>query len=200
MRVNPVRRCKGIGGCRPPLPSEDSRSFNASLKSLFYESKAERSAKLPLHQSHPRPWRSPCSPALLRQSIQPFLSEGWSPWSFLRIGAPDIGSFERKIAIDFTVRDYQVKTIESPAELKRILGLRRSVFHSEFARKWISLRSDFDQFDLLGDHLAIFDRQAGKVAGAYRVIPSAWCRRKFYSSTEFDIEIGSSRRPARSSS
>ena len=124
--------------------------------------------------------------ALLRQSVLPLFPELDSPWRFLRPKTLDIGSFRRKVAVDFTVRDYQVKTVESPSELKQILGLRRSVFHYEFARKWISFKSDFDSFDLVGDHLAIFDRKAGKVAGVYRLIPSSASRR-FYSSTEFDL-------------
>jgi putative hemolysin len=94
--------------------------------------------------------------------------------------------FQRKIAVDFTARTYRVKTVETQAELKQVLGLRRSVFHYEFARKWISLKSDKDEFDDVADHLAIFDEKNGKIAGVYRLIPSHASRR-FYSSTEFDV-------------
>jgi putative hemolysin len=125
--------------------------------------------------------------ALLRQTLMPLPPVLVRPRQLLRAGRPDINTFARKIEVDFSVRDYQVKTIATPAELKRILGLRREVFHYEFARKWLSLKSDFDAFDLAGDHLAIFDRKAGKVAGVYRLIPSTFSRR-FYSSTEFDVD------------
>lgn len=90
------------------------------------------------------------------------------------------------ILVDFSVRDYHVKTIENKAELKQALALRRSVFHYEFAKKWISLRSDQDEFDTAADHIAIFDRKANRIAGVYRLIPSS-ATSKFYSASEFDI-------------
>lgn len=90
------------------------------------------------------------------------------------------------ILVDFTVRDYHVKTIENRAELKQVLALRRSVFHYEFAKKWISLKSDQDEFDQVADHVAIFDRKAGRIAGVYRLIASSG-EGKFYSDTEFEI-------------
>jgi putative hemolysin len=90
------------------------------------------------------------------------------------------------ILVDFSVRDYHVKTIENQRELKQALALRRSVFHYEFARKWLSLKSDQDEFDAGADHIAIFDRKAGRIAGVYRLIPSRRAE-KFYSNTEFEI-------------
>jgi putative hemolysin len=102
--------------------------------------------------------------------------------------------FQRKVKVDFAARDYRVKTIETAEELKQVLKLRRSVFHYEFAKKWISLRSDRDQFDDIADHLAIFDEKAGRIAGVYRLIPSnigalttRADARGFYSNSEFDI-------------
>lgn len=100
--------------------------------------------------------------------------------------------FRRKVKVDFTARDYRVKTIETAEELKQVLRLRRSVFHYEFAKKWLSLKSDRDQFDDIADHLAIFDEKKGCIAGVYRLIPSnlgtlAVRERGFYSNSEFDI-------------
>lgn len=90
------------------------------------------------------------------------------------------------IVVDFTVRDYHVKTIENRAELKQVLALRRSVFHYEFAKKWVSLKSDQDEFDSIADHVAIFDRKEGRIAGVYRLINTG-ATDKFYSDTEFEI-------------
>ena len=90
------------------------------------------------------------------------------------------------ILVDFSVRDYHVKTVTNRAELKQVLALRRSVFHYEFAKKWISLKSDQDEFDDIADHVAIFDRKAGRIAGVYRLIPTGPAG-KFYSDTEFEI-------------
>ena len=95
--------------------------------------------------------------------------------------------FSQKVKVDFTVRDYRVKTIDTVAELKQVLALRRNVFHFEFAGKWISLRSDKDEFDQLADHLAIFDEKTGRLAGCYRMIPS-FGSHKFYSAGEFAID------------
>lgn len=94
--------------------------------------------------------------------------------------------FNQKVKVDFTVRDYRVKTIDTVAELKQVLALRRAVFHLEFAGKWISLKSDKDQFDALADHLAIFDEKSGRLAGCYRMIPS-FSSSKFYSAGEYQI-------------
>ena len=118
---------------------------------------------------------------LLRQNVGLFLPDALR--TFPRLVKPQ---FERKIKVDFVARDYRVKTVETQAELKQVLGLRRSVFHYEFAKKWISLKSDKDEFDDVADHLAIFDEKTGKIAGVYRLIPSHVSRR-FYSNTEFDI-------------
>lgn len=120
---------------------------------------------------------------LLRQNVMPHLQE---PRKLLRVLSDGRRDFTRKIAVDFTVRGYRVKTVETERELRQILALRRSVFHYEFAGKWLSLRSDRDCFDAQADHLAIFDEKTGAAAGVYRLIPSATSR-SFYSSTEFDI-------------
>lgn len=120
---------------------------------------------------------------LLRQTVRPLVPEAIRPWTVLRGGA---AAFMRKVEIDFTVRDYRVKTVDSPAELKQVLALRRSVFHYEFAKKWLSLRSDQDNFDASADHLAIFDLKANRVAGVYRLITSH-TGAPFYSDTEYDI-------------
>jgi putative hemolysin len=111
--------------------------------------------------------------ALLRQNY----------FAFVPVRQP---RFSQKVKVDFTVRDYRVKTIDTAAELKQVLALRRAVFHFEFAGKWISLRSDKDEFDRLADHLAIFDEKSGRLAGCYRMIPS-FASHKFYSAGEFDI-------------
>ncbi|MBM4251401.1 MAG: GNAT family N-acetyltransferase [Deltaproteobacteria bacterium] len=127
---------------------------------------------------------------LVRDNVAPLVPNFIRPWTILRGGANE---FVRKVEVDFKVRDYRVKTVESPSELKQVLALRRSVFHYEFAGKWLSLRSDQDEFDVHADHLAIFDEKAGVVAGVYRLIASEFAA-PFYSATEFDISqfLGSS--------
>ena len=52
-----------------------------------------------------------------------------------------------RTSIDFTVRQFQVKTVRSSEEFRQVLALRRAVFHQEFAGKRFSWRSDKDRFD-----------------------------------------------------
>jgi putative hemolysin len=101
--------------------------------------------------------------------------------------------FPRKVEVDFTVRNFRVKTVATEAELRGVLALRKRVFHLEFAGKRVSLRSDKDPLDDVADHLAIFDTTApagpfgsstGKAIGVYRLIAGAG---PFYSDSEFDI-------------
>lgn len=117
--------------------------------------------------------------AILRQAM-PRLPE------LSRLTFPPPCSPVKRITIDFTVRNFQVKTISSSHELRQILALRRSVFHHEFAGKRFRLRSDKDEFDDSADHLAIFDLKANQVAGVYRLINSdSEC--PFYSASEYEI-------------
>ncbi len=126
---------------------------------------------------------------LLRHSVFPLLApETARPWRFLRPVSP---AYPRRVALDFKVRDFRVKTIDSMAEFRQVLSLRRTVFHLEFAGKKVSFRSDKDEFDASADHLAIFDEKAGCLAGVYRMIPShigGECQKaSFYSNTEFTV-------------
>ena len=91
-----------------------------------------------------------------------------------------------RVEVDFTVRGFRVKTVTTAAEKKQVLALRRSVFHYEFAKKWLSLRSDADEFDTVADHLAIFDTERGRLAGVYRLIKADGTG-PCYSGSEFDL-------------
>lgn len=118
--------------------------------------------------------------SILRQAI-PLLSELQAP----RFRPPV--KLMRGTEVDFTVRNFQIKTIDSPAEFRQVLGLRRDVFHREFAGRKLCWRSDKDRYDDVADHLAIFDRESNKIAGVYRLIDSQSAG-TFYSSSEFDID------------
>jgi putative hemolysin len=94
--------------------------------------------------------------------------------------------FQRKVAVDFTVRNFRVKTIESSAEMRQVLALRHKVFHLEFSGKRLSLTTDKDQYDLKADHLAIFDLATSRLAGVYRLMSSRRTE-NFYSQSEFHL-------------
>ncbi len=95
-------------------------------------------------------------------------------------------SFQRKVALEFSAKNFTVKTIETDAELSEILSLRRKVFHREFAGKLIALRSDRDQFDRHADYLAVIDQRTSSIVGTYRLIASCFAP-EFYSQAEFNL-------------
>lgn len=120
--------------------------------------------------------------SLFRQSTASLLPD----WTRSRANSASRRPFPRKFVVDFEARGYRVKTIDSMAEMRQVLALRRTIFHFEFAKKWISLSSDRDQFDVKADHLAITCQETGRIVGVYRLIVSG-PDQSYYSSTEFDI-------------
>lgn len=90
------------------------------------------------------------------------------------------------IAIDFSVRNFRIKTASSPEELGAVLQLRRKIFHHEFAGRKFSFGFEKDRFDDYADQLCIFDTDKGEAVGVYRLISSR-PGVEFYSSTEYDI-------------
>lgn len=96
-------------------------------------------------------------------------------------------SFTRKVAIEFQVRNFLVKTVETYDEFEQVLDLRDTVFQKEFAKKKFSLRSDRDRFDNNADFLIVLDTDSQQLVGTYRVISSCFTD-EFYSETEFDLD------------
>ncbi|WP_297889737.1 GNAT family N-acetyltransferase [Sulfurihydrogenibium sp.] len=95
-----------------------------------------------------------------------------------------IKNFRKKITVNIETNSYIVKTAESTSELLDLLKLRFEVF-LEGKKKLIPV--DFDEYDLLADHLMIVDKKSGKPVGTYRLISSTFSK-KFYSESEFYIE------------
>lgn len=95
-----------------------------------------------------------------------------------------IKNFQKKVDIHIETNSYIVKTAETTSELLDLLRLRFEVF-LEGKRKIIPI--DFDEYDLLADHLMIIDKKSGKPVGTYRLISSKFSN-KFYSESEFYID------------
>ncbi len=95
-----------------------------------------------------------------------------------------IKSFQPKIHINIETSSYIVKTAQNTSELLDLLKLRFEVF-LEGKRKLIPV--DFDEYDLLADHLMVVDKKSGKPVGTYRLISSRFSN-KFYSESEFFID------------
>mgnify|MGYP001773609005 CR=1 FL=1 len=95
-----------------------------------------------------------------------------------------IKNFKRKVNIHIETNSYIVKTAQTKNELLDLLKLRFEVF-LEGKKKLIPI--DFDEYDLLADHIIIIDKKTGKPIGTYRLISSLFSN-KFYSETEFYID------------
>lgn len=122
----------------------------------------------------------------------PELLNTLSPSQYLRWPFPTIRKveslklFRPKVRIYIERDAYVLKTVESSWELKEALELRYRVFHQELLGKPGKPKLDYDDFDLIGDHLIIVDKKQSRIVGTYRLISSSWSSR-FYSAQEFDL-------------
>jgi len=95
--------------------------------------------------------------------------------------------FSNKVSVFFERGRYTVKTADSFYEVSQALALRYQVFHREFQNKVIPFGSDWDELDLISDHLIIKDNNTEEVVGTYRLICNLFCN-SFYSVNEFQCE------------
>jgi len=95
--------------------------------------------------------------------------------------------FSKKISVLLERGRYTVKTADSFYEVSQALNLRYQVFHREFQNKVIPFGSDWDELDLISDHLIIKDRNTDEVVGTYRLICNLFSN-SFYSVNEFQCE------------
>lgn len=95
--------------------------------------------------------------------------------------------FVSKVPLQIERGNYIIKTADSFFEVSQALALRYQVFHREFQNKVIPFGSDWDDLDLLADHLIIKRKDTDEVIGTYRLICSAFSK-KFYSVEEFQCE------------
>jgi len=95
--------------------------------------------------------------------------------------------FHTKIRLCLHKGRYTVKTVSEPAELEKVLQLRREVFFGQRAGKSPYLSIDIDRFDLSCDHIMVAERATGKIVGTYRLNSSLFTK-SFYSAKEFDMD------------
>lgn len=98
-----------------------------------------------------------------------------------------INNFRPKLRFQFEVGQFEVKTAQTPSELRKILGLRHKVFLEEGLGRTNTLQIDFDKFDLVADHILLINKISNEVIGTYRILSSDLVK-SFYSSTEFTTE------------
>jgi putative hemolysin len=89
--------------------------------------------------------------------------------------------------------DLEVRLARSEAEVRAAQRLRYRIFYEEMAARPTSdmqaAARDFDEFDLICDHLLVVDVTSDAVVGTYRLIRRSAALRhgRFYSSDEYDI-------------
>jgi len=95
-------------------------------------------------------------------------------------------AFRAKVPLQVEVKNFVVKTVDSAADLEKILRLRYKVFYSEYCERKRLFAIDVDEFDVICDHLMIIDTKSNSCVGTYRLNCSLFNNR-FYSETEFGI-------------
>jgi putative hemolysin len=95
-------------------------------------------------------------------------------------------TFRAKVPLQVEVKNFIVKTVDSAADLEKILRLRYKVFYSEYCERKRLFAIDVDEFDVICDHLMIIDTKTRACVGTYRLNCSLFNNR-FYSETEFGI-------------
>ncbi len=96
-------------------------------------------------------------------------------------------AFRPKVPLQLELRNFVLKTVETAAELDKILRLRYKVFYKEFLEKRRLFAVDLDEFDLICDHLMIIDKKTNACVGTYRLNCSRF-NDHFYAATEFQMD------------
>jgi len=97
----------------------------------------------------------------------------------------ELRSFKRKVAINFKVGKYTVRTAETADDVYWALRLRYRVFFKKYLGRALPLGLDTTPYDLDADHLLVCDPD-GIIVGTYRLRSSTFTKR-FYSMSEFHL-------------
>ncbi len=105
----------------------------------------------------------------------------------------------RRAAVDQRSGNLEVRLARSDADIDAAQALRYRIFYEAMAAQptpeMAARRRDFDDFDMLCDHLLVIDHALGSgpesVVGTYRLIRRAAAERigGFYSASEYDIGV-----------
>lgn len=100
---------------------------------------------------------------------------------------PDFSLFKQKVPLLIDTDDFIVKTAENKDEILKAQKLRHDIFLEEWQGKTHESGLDFDDYDVIADHLMIIDKKTQEIVGTYRLIHSQFST-KFYSQTEFVLD------------
>lgn len=93
--------------------------------------------------------------------------------------------FQCKFALCFETEGFIVKTAGSLSELQRVLMLRHQVFMAN--DDMYSYGYEFDDYDMLADHIIIQSKHTDEIVATYRLISSLYSS-SFYAQKEFNID------------
>lgn len=97
-----------------------------------------------------------------------------------------IASFAPKVKFEIELGDYTLKTAESSDEITQVIELRRHSFMADFTPNANLEFIDFDEYDLLADHILVLNRENRQLLGSYRIISSKFTK-QCYSKEQFDL-------------
>ena len=86
--------------------------------------------------------------------------------------------------IDYTIGNYQIKTLRDESEIFSAFKLRYNVFNLEITGNLNKEQIDHDEFDKVSDHLGIFDLKSEQLIATCRVNCSLFSN-LFYTQSEF---------------
>lgn len=99
-----------------------------------------------------------------------------------------IREYRNFIDVNFETDRFLVTTAKTGNQLLKVLELRHEVFIEEWQGRRNLHGLDVDQYDFLGDHLLITDKERGEIVGTYRLLCSHFTH-NFYSASQFDISL-----------
>lgn len=97
-----------------------------------------------------------------------------------------ISGWQNKVDFRLTMGPYVLKIAQSKSEVIDCFRLRHEVFCKEMAGRSTKSRLDYDEYDLVCDHLIIQHEPTGKIVGTYRLNFSETSD-KFYTNSEFQL-------------
>ncbi len=94
--------------------------------------------------------------------------------------------FFAKIKMKLDLRNFTIETVESAAGLEEVIELRRHSFVEDFVGLTQPDYVDFDNYDLIADHIVVRSKKTGTIVSAYRIINWSLAG-KIYSEVQYDL-------------
>jgi putative hemolysin len=97
-----------------------------------------------------------------------------------------LSCFSSKVIFNIKCGDYTIRTARSRADLLKVIELRNHSFVAEFSDTLYSEYIEFDDHDMLADHIMVLNTETDQLLGSYRII-SSHNTENFYSPSQFSM-------------